>query len=369
MVWLSEHPYTKSCQHVAYSSSPSLQLSSTSSSSLLVPAPGNHFFFHRGRLLWLHYNKYYGEEGILRESVSVRFLGNNRTTLETLLEVAQEKYRESKRYHTGIYTAETRYGELWKESLRLPKRKPESVVLSDHLLDSLQKDVQDFLEGEEFYRERGIPYRRGYLLHGPAGSGKTSTVLTLAGTFGLDIYCINLSSHSLTDEGLVNLLQQTPRRSLILFEEIDKHAGAWLTGEDEEKSNVSLAALLNCLDGVLASSGRLIFMTANSLEPLPPTLLRPGRIDRHVYVGYASDKQIEELFVKFYAGRTNQVEVRKLATEFVKKVRTLNHIPITPASLQGYFLEHKTSPEDALRNVDNEWLKETSLEHFNEQNE
>jgi chaperone BCS1 len=46
----------------------------------------------------------------------------------------------------------------------------------------------------QWYAERGIPYRRGYLLHGVPGSGKSSLIHALAGELGLDIYVVSLST-------------------------------------------------------------------------------------------------------------------------------------------------------------------------------
>jgi mitochondrial chaperone BCS1 len=55
-------------------------------------------------------------------------------------------------------------------------------------------DAKDFLRSEDWYAERGIPFRRGYLLHGVPGSGKTSLIHAIAGELGLDIYVVSLSS-------------------------------------------------------------------------------------------------------------------------------------------------------------------------------
>jgi ATP-dependent Zn protease len=67
----------------------------------------------------------------------------------------------------------------------------------------------------------GIPYRRGYLLHGPPGSGKSSFIQALAGSLGYDICLLNLSERGLADDKLFHLLSNAPERSIILMEDVD----------------------------------------------------------------------------------------------------------------------------------------------------
>jgi mitochondrial chaperone BCS1 len=67
----------------------------------------------------------------------------------------------------------------------------------------------------------GIPYRRGYLLHGPPGSGKTSFIQALAGSLGYDICLLNLSERGLADDKLNHLLSNAPERSFVLIEDVD----------------------------------------------------------------------------------------------------------------------------------------------------
>lgn len=71
------------------------------------------------------------------------------------------------------------------------------------------------------YTNRGIPYRRGYLFHGPPGTGKTSLSFAIAGVFGLDIYCVSLLEPTLTEEDLGLLFNSLPRRCVVLLEDID----------------------------------------------------------------------------------------------------------------------------------------------------
>ena len=57
-----------------------------------------------------------------------------------------------------------------------------SVILDRGVAENVKNDICEFLQSSKWYRERGIPYRRGYLLYGPPGCGKTSFITALAGT-------------------------------------------------------------------------------------------------------------------------------------------------------------------------------------------
>lgn len=79
----------------------------------------------------------------------------------------------------------------------------------------------------------GIPYRRGYLLHGPPGSGKSSFIQALAGELNYDISLLNLSERGLGDDKLNHLLSNVMERSIVLIEDIDAAFNKRVqTGED-----------------------------------------------------------------------------------------------------------------------------------------
>ena len=93
-------------------------------------------------------------------------------------------------------------------------------------------DAKEFLVSERWYTERGIPYRRGYLLWGIPGGGKSSLVMAIASELKLPIYSLQLSSQALTDESLHRLLQNmTITPSILLLEDIDAETFCYRQGD------------------------------------------------------------------------------------------------------------------------------------------
>ncbi len=78
----------------------------------------------------------------------------------------------------------------------------------------------------------GIPYRRGYLLHGPPGSGKSSFIQALAGQLEYNICILNLSERGLTVDKLNHLFANAPERSIVLLEDtVAAFSGRTQSGE------------------------------------------------------------------------------------------------------------------------------------------
>src|SRR6267154_2940693 len=73
----------------------------------------------------------------------------------------------------------------------------------------------------QWYADRGIPFRRGYLLHGVPGSGKSSLIHATAGELMLDIYVVSLSSSWISDSTLTTLMGRVPARCVLLLEDLD----------------------------------------------------------------------------------------------------------------------------------------------------
>merc|ERR1712166_275647 len=84
--------------------------------------------------------------------------------------------------------------------------------------------AKKFLESSQWYGDRGIPYRRGYLLHGPPGCGKTSFTQVLAGALKLDMCMLSLSNAQLDDQKLAQNFREAPENAIILLEDVMQYS-------------------------------------------------------------------------------------------------------------------------------------------------
>ena len=181
-------------------------------------------------------------------------------------------------------------------------------------------------------------------MHGPPGGGKSSFVMALAGLMNYHIAMLNLCDPSLTDERLMYLLAHAPPRSLLLLEDIDGAvtSGVDLPGHSAPQAytgRLTFSGLLNALDGVAASDERIIFMTTNRVDVLPPALVRPGRVDLKVYVGLATADQLERMYIRFFPGELDK------AKNFAE---ILVDTPLSMAEVQGFFMFFKNDPLGCL---------------------
>ncbi|KAF5277689.1 hypothetical protein FQR65_LT03669 [Abscondita terminalis] len=259
--------------------------------------------------------------------------------------------------HEGKTIMYTAMGSEWRQFGHPRKRRPiNSVVLDKGISNRILTDCKEFISNPGWYTERGIPYRRGYLLYGPPGCGKSSYITALAGELDYCICVLNLSERGLSDDRLNHLLSVAPQQSIILLEDID----AAFTSRDETTlqkaayeglNRVTFSGLLNCLDGVASTEARMVFMTTNYLERLDKALIRPGRIDLKEYIGWCTPHQIEKMFLRFY----QDTDASLNAKEFTKQVMSMNK-NVSPAQIQGYFMFHKlASPNEIINNAKMIW--------------
>ena len=148
-------------------------------------------------------------------------------------------------------------------------------------------------------------------MYGPPGTGKTSLSFAIAGFFGLDVFCVSLAEPTVTEEDLVMLFDELPEQCVVLLEDVDSaglvvrdnRPGAAIAVDSAgvKSSRITLSGLLNVIDGVASQEGRVLVLTTNHIGYLDKALLRPGRVDLRIYLGLATKKHAEEMFIQAFA--------------------------------------------------------------------
>ncbi|TFY78418.1 hypothetical protein EWM64_g5594 [Hericium alpestre] len=319
----------------------------------LVAGPGLHWLKYRGAWLQVKRERETRAMNMMSgtpwETVTLTTLSRDRNVFSQLLSEARDLAMKGQEGKLVVHTA---WGAEWRP-FGLPRRKRPlgSVVLEEGVGEKIVEDVKAFLERREWYANRGIPYRRGYLLYGPPGSGKSSFIQALAGALSYDICLLNLSERGLTDDKLNHLMTNAPERSFILIEDVDAAFNKRVqTSEDGYQSSITFSGFLNALDGVASGEERIIFLTTNHIERLDPALIRPGRVDLSMLIGDATPQQAKRLFTHFYGveqGETAEPslspdELRRLGDELERLVKKAMKAGkrVSMAALQGLFIQN-----------------------------
>ncbi|MCD7891290.1 MAG: ATP-dependent zinc metalloprotease FtsH [Ruminococcus sp.] len=166
------------------------------------------------------------------------------------------------------------------------------------------EEIVDFLKRPNKYKEIGAKVPRGVLLLGPPGTGKTLLARAVAGEAGCPFFPISGSDFVEMFVGVGasrvrDLFEQAKKHApaIIFIDEIDavgRHRGAGLGGGHDEREQ-TLNQLLVEMDGFTGNESVIVIAATNRRDILDPALLRPGRFDRQIVVGYPDVKGREEI--------------------------------------------------------------------------
>lgn len=166
------------------------------------------------------------------------------------------------------------------------------------------EEIVDFLKNPSKYKEIGAKVPKGVLLLGPPGTGKTLLARAVAGEAGCPFFPISGSDFVEMFVGVGasrvrDLFEQAKKHSpsIIFIDEIDavgRHRGAGLGGGHDEREQ-TLNQLLVEMDGFTGNESVIVIAATNRRDILDPALLRPGRFDRQIVVGYPDVKGREDI--------------------------------------------------------------------------
>ncbi len=280
-------------------------------------------------------------------------------------------------------------------------RKLDTIILQNKLKDDIRDDFQRFINSEDWYNSLDIPFNRGYLFYGRPGTGKTSLIRGLSLHFKRHIHFLMLQNIK-SDIELLELFKGINyKETILVIEDIDamvsavksresksdsdsdpdsdsdsdsanaklrkkirklknkqkakeqnnndhdipsykkQEAGFEASSSKKKESGITLSGLLNALDGVVATPGRILIMTTNHPEVLDDALVRPGRCDAKYQFDFCTKTQIKELYQMFFNQEAPITQLDNIrASEY------------SPAHITAVFLRFRNEPEKALEHLD-----------------
>jgi chaperone BCS1 len=336
---------------------------------IFTPGIGTHFFWNKGNMFWVSHT-----EATITTATSswdkptrtlvLRTIGRKKNRIKLMIDEAFRLYHRLDQISLVTYDSSGRY-----QVQKVPKRTWDSVFIPQEVKLDIRADVKNFFADKAWYSKVGTPHRRGYLFHGPPGTGKSSLAKAIASEFNKMVCYINLRSMS-CDTTLQDVLSKV-KDCIVLIEDVDAMdltnnrttptpttetkdevvlnatTGVLVSGAEAKKEapvGVTLSGLLNSIDGIVASEGRILILTTNHPEKLDPAILRPGRIDRSFLIGLMEPEVVGEMFLGYFPDKAEYVN------DIVELARTKE---LSPADWRGVFIEHKSNIEGIFsKNLD-----------------
>lgn len=339
----------KSTTFIRFSRSLSLETKTWEGESVIGPGEGNHFFFYMKRLFWFKLNRLESSgTNLEKREIVIKTLGRNQTVLDSL--VSNFKYKNDDDELMSIFIPSS---EGWNRITKVEKRKLSSTIINPSIKDKIIKDLDFLFNNKDWYVNRGLPYKKTIIFHGPPGTGKSSLISSLASHYKKNLCLMDITS--LKGSAFQKLLLNIPKNSFVAIEDFDtattkarksyfhslteleeKEEGVAVKDEDSLMANfmnavndISLTTILNTLDGVVRLNDVVIFMTTNHLENIDPAVLRKGRVD-HIYkIEYLKHNEIVDYINLMYKD-----------TNFILD-ENIRFGEIAGCNIQDLFMEHK----------------------------
>lgn len=333
IIWYEGNGHSKKSRTLRISEK---KQSGIDSVNILSAGYGSHFFFFKGYPFKLtRLKEETGNFYSVRGKIHLVTVGRSQVPIRELLKAIDPLSDSSKK--TKVYKWDEGY---WNFAFDQDVRSLDTIILKEKYKEQLISHLQNFNTNKDWYNKHCIPYRTGICLYGPPGTGKTSLVRAICGINGYDLYVLNLNA--MTDRGLVAAFDKIDKNAVILIEDIDSFSSTnkRVSNKDKKENDgqsLTLSGVLNAVDGITASNGRILIITTNHLETLDSALVRPGRIDLLINLNFMDESMAKEALKRFFPNY---------------KIPYFNlKANLTPAEFQNSIMSFKENPEKVIEAI------------------
>ena len=282
---------------------------------------GNSWSRFRGRLVKVGREKEKSDSKEFKQTISVVHFFTTKNKIAKLYSDFLAEKNHINKDKTKVYTL----NRDWVEHLKdIPNRSRDSVFIDPETLTHIEKRIKFFIENRKWYEDRGIPYKYAILLHGVPGTGKTTLAKYIAAYAKRDVVMISPTKLPSLALRLNDVYDDTKTKMAYLgiMEDIDcdnitaKRDDPTDDADDnkdgEKFTLVSLADLLNSIDGINSPENFILVATTNHLTKLDPALFRKGRFDDVIEIMPLETPEIKRMVEFFFEVK----DYKGFATEY-----------------------------------------------------
>lgn len=184
----------------------------------------------------------------------------------------------------------------------------EDLFLPGNIKKEIKGLVESFLASGDFYKSKNIPWKRGFLMYGEPGNGKTSIIRTIMSNYDFKpVTIIPEANNEMVRHAFSYAQEQSP--SLLFFEDLDSLF----------EKGVDFSTFLNLMDGISSKSGILVIATANNIKRLKSSITnRPSRFDRKFEIPLPNQEMATLYLKKWFGSTISAAKIKELAVASVQ---------------------------------------------------
>lgn len=228
----------------------------------------------------------------------------------------------------------------------------DELFLPNEMKADLKNLVANFLASKDFYKEKKIPWKRGILLYGKPGNGKTSIIRTIMSEYNFKpVTIVAGANDDAVREAFAYAEEQSP--SLLYFEDLDSLF----------EKGVDISTFLNLMDGISAKNGLLVIATANEVKKLKANITdRPSRFDRKFEIPLPNHEMAYIYLKKWFDNLSPKKgkELAKYAEKYEFSYAYLKELYIS-SMFEALSHNRKSPTEKDIQNALNRLVKDKNI--------